>query len=231
MMRRSLSVPTEKVQTVTPDGVTLSATFVPASKLRAPLVLLLHQLGRDHTTYEPLYEPLRAAGFAILALDFRGHGGSTVAGTTTLNWEEFSEAEWRGTLSDAAAVLALAPKLRGVNAEKIAVVGASIGANVALLLAGSTQVISSIVLLSPGLNYRGLETKDAAARLAGKPTLIVAAQNDTYSRDSSQELVKLIPESRLEVLAGDGHGTDLLGKDPKLEALLIAHLAPLAQGR
>jgi pimeloyl-ACP methyl ester carboxylesterase len=59
------------------DGVELRGTFYPASKSKAPAVLMLHRLGGNREGWDGLAEKLQKDGFAVLTFDFRGHGEST----------------------------------------------------------------------------------------------------------------------------------------------------------
>ncbi len=59
------------------DGVELRGTFYPASKAKAPAVLMLHRYGGNRQAWEKLAEELQNKGFAVLTFDFRGHGEST----------------------------------------------------------------------------------------------------------------------------------------------------------
>jgi len=47
-----------------------------ANRGTAPMVMLLHMDRSDRQAWQPLVAPLHEAGFAILALDLRGHGDS-----------------------------------------------------------------------------------------------------------------------------------------------------------
>src|SRR5205823_2790380 len=59
------------------DGVELRGTFYPASKAKAPAILMLHRYGGNRQAWEKLAEELQNKGFAVLTFDFRGHGEST----------------------------------------------------------------------------------------------------------------------------------------------------------
>jgi pimeloyl-ACP methyl ester carboxylesterase len=70
----------QAVQFQTADWVQLDGTFYPSDRgKQAPCVLLLHQLGGNSRQegWEDLAADLQAAGYAVLAFDFRGHGKST----------------------------------------------------------------------------------------------------------------------------------------------------------
>jgi pimeloyl-ACP methyl ester carboxylesterase len=76
-------VPVRRAESVTfgtVDGVELAGTFYPSDRgKKAACVLLLHRLGgsSEEAAWRPLAEELQRAGCAVLAFDFRGHGGST----------------------------------------------------------------------------------------------------------------------------------------------------------
>jgi dienelactone hydrolase len=220
-----VGVPTERVSFQTPDGVTVVGTFVPAKKLRAPALLLLHMLGRDRNIYAPVIAALREAGYGLLALDFRGHGESTAKGEHTLSWEDFEESDWKGTISDAQQALAVLRKERGVDPERLGIIGASIGANVALSAAGSEPTIKTLVLLSPGLDYRGITSEPGAIQSKDRPVFIAVAENDSYSHESSQALSKIMPQATVHVVKGDAHGTNMFEAEPGLIEKVIQHLA------
>lgn len=219
------SVPTEKVTFQTADGVTSVGTFVPPAKVRAPAILMLHQLGLDKSTYQELFAPLRAAGFGLLALDFRGHGESVEVGQRKISWEDFQKKDWQGLLLDVQAALETLVKKRGVDPEQIGIIGASIGANVALQALTQEKAIKSGVLLSPGLDYRGIVTEEAAKKASGQPVLLVAAKGDTYAYDSSNQLAQSIGPDTFYEVSGDAHGTLMLGHDPDLAGRIVEHFS------
>jgi pimeloyl-ACP methyl ester carboxylesterase len=223
-MIATVGVPTERVSFLTSDGITVVGTFVPAKKLRAPALLLLHMLGRDKNTYAPVIPALREAGYGLLALDFRGHGDSTEKNRQKFSWEDFEEADWKGTLIDAQEALAVLRKERGVDPERIGIIGASIGANIALTAAGNDPGVRSLVLLSPGADYRGIPAEPGAIKSKDRPALIAVAQDDSYSHDSSQALSKIMPQATVHVIKGDVHGTNMFAADPSLIEKIVQHL-------
>src|SRR5260370_41169946 len=55
----------------------MPGTFYPASKPKAPAVLMLHRYGGNRQGWENLSKSLQEKGFSVLIFDFGGHGGST----------------------------------------------------------------------------------------------------------------------------------------------------------
>jgi len=187
-------------------------------------------LGRDRSSYDVLLEPLRSAGYALLTVDFRGHGESrqgppdASGRPVQLDWESFTSQDWLQTVEDARAGLDALRRRRGVDPSHVGVVGASIGANAALRAVADDASVRSLVLLSPGLDYRGVTTADRAAALAGRPTFVAAAQDDTYAYTSSQQLVAAMPQAEFATLAGDAHGTNMFDAHPELLPKVLAYL-------
>ncbi len=60
------------------DGVSIAATFTPGRHGRSPAVLLLHGVGASRQATAANAAWLASLGYATLAIDFRGHGQSTL---------------------------------------------------------------------------------------------------------------------------------------------------------
>lgn len=65
------------------DGFWVHADYYGPTSSYNPgaMVIMLHEENSDRTAWAPLIQPLRDAGFVILALDLRGHGDSATSGT------------------------------------------------------------------------------------------------------------------------------------------------------
>ena len=178
----------------------------------APAVILLHMLNGNQKAWEPLIPALTQAGYAVLTIDMRGHG---LTG---------GDKDWVLAEQDLTMVWDAFTQDLSIDATRTAVIGGSIGSNIALLTAKNRPEILTAVLLSPGLDYRGVTTPDAAGAYGDRPLLIVASEEDGYSADSSRQLDSLASNSTLEMYDGAGHGTNMLGREPALTPLLIKWL-------
>jgi alpha-beta hydrolase superfamily lysophospholipase len=78
-----------EVQLQTADGLELTAWYVPASQPGSPSVLLAHGLLDSKWTMLRLVPWLHDAGYNVMLLDFRGHGGSDKRPTTVGRDEVF----------------------------------------------------------------------------------------------------------------------------------------------
>jgi pimeloyl-ACP methyl ester carboxylesterase len=180
-------------------------------------VLMAHMLGRDSNDWIFLAKKLHQTKFSTLAIDLRGHGQSGGAGTT-LNPEDYPA--MIGDLEAGAAYL----RKRGVT--DISCVGASIGANLCAQLGARDPNIVNLVLLSPGLNYKGITSGDAIKGYGKRPVLIVAAEDDRFSPRAAAALEGVAQgQVHYELLAEGGHGTKMLTRAPSLENTVMSWLA------
>lgn len=197
-----------------------------------PVLILLHMMGHDHSSYQPFIQALlEQAGRdslhprmpAILNLDLRGHGRSILRGLVSLNYETMTKEEFQKIPGDIAAMVAHLQEdtTLGLDWGNITVVGASIGANSAALVSTRIPGIRRIVMLSPGLSYHGLEPSDALRAFTGN-VLVYASKGDEYARDSSQRLAEANKALvTVKWFGVDQHGTDIVNDDKAAMADLV----------
>jgi dienelactone hydrolase len=202
----------------TADAVMLAASFYEATRLPAPAVILLHMQTRSRDDWQAVGSRLADAGINALAIDFRGHGGSSIGAPAA-----DAGIDWPRLVLDVQAARAYLSALPGqVTRSAIGIAGASVGANAAILAAASEPGIKSLALLSPGLDYKSLRTASAMQKLGATPALFVAASNDPYALRSMRELSMFGPGLReTRTLDSAGHGTTMLSRDPDLAGALV----------
>ena len=197
------------------DGLSLVGTFYEPDDENSPVpgVILLHMLWGDRSAWENFANQLSDAGYAVLAMDFRGHG------------ETGGEVDWDKAVQDVEKILVYLKEMESVDKQRMVIIGASIGANVALTAAAFEPDVSTVVLLSPGGNYAGIKTRDPMLAYGERPVLIAASDEDTYAAESSVRLEELAAgEAELIMYEGSGHGTVMLDREPDLPELIIAWL-------
>src|SRR6266702_23786 len=135
-----------------------------------------------------------------------------------------------GAATDPPGDVALAAaKLRSLGADTVQLVGASEGAKASLIAATTLQPPpAAVVSLSAERTLQGTDVLPAAAKLRA-PVLFVTARDDSLVGDATGQLYRAATRSasrRLEVVAGDAHGTGLLGgaTGAKLQATLVGFL-------
>ncbi len=210
----------EQVNLTTADDVSIVGSYVASPNPGSTVVLLLHQLRRDKSIWNILVQKLAASGFSSLAIDLRGHGQSGGG-----SWEDFGEEQFKAMARD---IEAAGRYLRQKHpTSSMVIVGSSIGANLAFNYATNNNV-SSVVLLSPGLNYRGITTEEAAYGFS-KPLFMAASSDDANpSIDAVQRIAELVttPDAQLKLVTYDdaGHGLDMFSKHPELQDQIVEWL-------
>ncbi len=206
------------------DGVSIQADWFASTRTNARTVVLVHMLGRDRHSWGVLPDKLRVKDFAVLALDLRGHGQSVAGTVGALNFADFSDNDWSKVRLDLQAALSFLADQK-ISPAQVSLLGASIGANAALIAAADTPALRSVVLLSPAENYHGLMSYPAASNYKGRRALIIASSEDTPSYPDSQKIAERIGSPANFVGQNKlGHGTEMLATDPSLADQIISYL-------
>lgn len=184
------------------DGLALIGDYIvpPGLDGNAPAVLLLHMLGSQRTAFEPLLPYLTDAGFIVLNVDMRGHGAT--GGSQNWDLAEQDVQTWLDWLRAQA----------GVDGSRVAILGASIGSNLALIGCANDEACVTAVALSPGTDYRGVMPGDSIEN--GLDALLIASHGDKFSADSIREFFSTgTGYLTARLYKGSAHGTNLFQND------------------
>lgn len=217
-----------EVSFVTRDGITIHATLaVPTEHDRKlPAVIFIHQGGssRDEWTSLPLFENVVSSNIVALAYDIRGHGDSSGEADFNTLFNDPKQAP----LDMRAAIDFLIATGR-VDKDRVAVVGASIGSNLACVASGvETYNVKTAVAMSGKtsavLNLAGLGRSD----LGLKSVFHIASESDQGGKRAewAAELFEMTDAPRkLEIVAeSDGHGVSIFADDPSLQERVLGWL-------
>jgi dienelactone hydrolase len=198
------------------DGVQISGVLHLPAKAPAPAVVLLNMLGRTHRDWDGAAAEFVEAGIAVLAVDFRPIG---LADPDTAGG---GSSPYAALVLDAEAARAYLATRPEINPTRVGMAGASLGANVAVLAAANDQMVRSLALLSVSLDYKGLKLELALKKFASRPALLVASSEDPFALRSARQAVTMGDGPReLRVLAGAGHGSVMLAREPDLATALV----------
>ena len=196
----------------TPTGgieasTTGASSFQDAVQSNGRAIVFVPGYGTGKEAWEGFALKARSVGFATLAID--------------LNWSAINEEAYKSRVEEAVKLL----ESKGFEREDVMLAGASIGANVALSYAAEHQQVRAVVLMSPGEDYRGIESLPAAQAYQ-KPVFVVVSGEDSYSLDGSQRIHALSRESDLLVVEEAGHGTNMFSssKAGEVEQAILAWL-------
>lgn len=213
-----------KLRTV--DGWTLSAVYKAPARGKA-CVLFAHGLGSDRGEWNTLGSEIEKKGLGWLAFDMRGHGASKESKAGPRGYESFTDQDWGDAVND---LEAGASFLRSTGCVSVAFVGASIGADLAVKAAARGPVRPvALVLLSPGLDYHGVQPlADFIGLPADVRILMAAARQDEYSFSSMLALYERKiggPVKPLLLSAMNGHGVQMFAGHSAAELDLLARIA------
>lgn len=203
----------------TEDGVTIVGDYYKSANPNSKPVILLHMLSRDRKSWTDFPNQLKEKGYSVLVIDLRGHGKSNNLDGKIINFKSFSESDFNNMVLDVAAARKFLQEQENISKSKLAIIGASIGANVALNYAAESTV-DAVVLLSPGLDYRGVDTSQSIKKFKNS-LLIVASEEDEYSADSSKTLFNSsVAKKELKIYNNAGHGTNMFSSTDLSEFIL-----------
>jgi len=185
-----------KVEITTQDQITLVGTYYPPKEADAPTLLLLHMLGGERRVWRNFGLDAQQDGFAALAIDLRGHG------------ESGGEGDLAAMESDIESALTWLTQQEKVGEERIAIIGASASANLALRVGAKQAQVNAIGLLSPVSERYAPSIADTST--ANKAIFVAASDNDRYSLDTTNSLQERSSTTTVVTYPGDAHGTNLL---------------------
>jgi pyridoxine 5-phosphate synthase len=198
--------------TLPSNGVTIAGEYFEAATRPAPSVLLVHMLSRNKGDWGSLPDRIRDAGINALTIDLRGHGQSTGSAQDlpAMVQDVRAAAQW----------LLTRPNVRG---DSIAIVGASLGASLALLAAVDVPQARALGLMSPSLDYRGLRTDmGLVKRLGARSIWLAASAEDPLALRTLRDIAAEPSGPREQhVSTAMAHGTVLLDRDTEVARSLV----------
>jgi len=198
----------------TSDGKSLVAQYERVSGAKTGVVLV-HQEGRDQSDWTRMAARLKDSGVISVRPDLRGHGVNVKGKPPELTEDDFKLMTHE--------VRAAAAYLAKMGATEVVCIGASVGANLCLRAAASDLGIHSVVMLSPGMNIKGVTTVDALARYTDRPLLLVASEEDKIAARTAAVLEERANTAvHFELLSQAGRGTKMLNRDGGLEGLVVS---------
>lgn len=175
-----------------------------------PAVLFLHGMMETRAVWSPILTNIQDLGFSTYAIDLRGHGDSVYHNGRKECVRDGTISEYEISMMSVDANTAI-KALKKTGIRSVVIIGASIGANVALVTSENNAYIKGVVLLSPGLNYHNIYTETASKKYGTRPIIIATAKGDDYAYTSSIQIASNIGDNVVTYyFDGTDHGTNLL---------------------
>ncbi|PIU29234.1 MAG: hypothetical protein COT09_01885 [Candidatus Hydromicrobium americanum] len=184
-----------EVTFTTEDGIDINGNIFGSGNR---WVILSHMRPTTQTSWFDFARYLADNGYIVLTYDFRGYGKS--GGSQDIsNIDKDLEA-------------ALDFVIRN-DAEKIFLMGASMGGTASLVVA-SRQTVDGVISFSSPTEIDSLSAIDKVGNIDA-PKLFIASQGDKYAAKSANTLFNTSPEPKeIEILDGSAHGTFIFEKEP-----------------
>ena len=176
-------------------------------------VILLHSLGYNSQWWETLPDELISKGYAVLAIDLRGHGRSIYnSRLNKISWKNMKNSAYAKYPEDVVAVI---NKVKEDNPKKIyfnnwAIVGADIGASAGVIAADlMPNNPKTIVMISPVVKTKDIYIPVSMAHLDGVDFLSISGTDDIMSKDAENYLVKFA-QNEFMVFTSESKSTGML---------------------
>jgi len=210
-----------------PKGVVLEAAYHrggPTPKDRRPAVILLHQAGSSRQEWDFIVPELLGLGYRVLALDLRGHGASTPAAKDKRSFYPKLFTDPLLAPADLTVVIDWLRVRRDVDYSRIAIIGGSVGANLAISAAVRKEVRTAVAL--SGHNENAQKLAGNPASFAPRRVFYIAAAGEPGRVNHAEALYAASQyPKRVAVLAGsDAHGASILKEDRRLGKAVLAWL-------
>jgi dienelactone hydrolase len=190
------------------DGYRVAADLIRRARMRQlrPGVVFIHESGRNKRSWFPLSIQTAGRGYVVLAIDLRGCGENPgLAGNPKTAEEGLKPEDYAKMLEDVRNAISFLSMKSGVDQENMAIIGAGLGANLAICAAAQpwAKTVKCVIALSPRLEDHGYSAEKAVPNMGKCHLYIAASKGDAESYGDSLKLMELSKTTK-ELLSGEG---------------------------
>lgn len=207
------SIQAESVKLLTDDAVNIYGELSLPEQVEKshPAVILIHQGGSDHTEWDFIVPHLLTLNYVVFAYDVRGHGKSDkVKDIYTL----FNDPKLAP--QDLATAIQYLKSRNDINDERIAVVGSSIGANLANVAIINLGIKSAVAISGKTSAVKNLSEN---VQLNMKSVFYISSNESNGERAKwAKELFDLTkPPHKISIISdSQSHGVSIFKDDPEV---------------
>jgi len=204
------------IEAVSVDGFNMKATLTypkVKGKKEFQTVVLLHSIGYNSQWWAELPNDLLEKGYAVLAIDLRGHGKSIYnAKLGKVSWKNLKNSGYAKYPDDLVSVINKVKeentKLKFFNSW--AIVGADIGASAGVMAADKLDNDpKTFIMISPIVQTKGLYIPVSLAHLEKTDFLAISGTDDSESKDAAVYLSKFA-QNEFSLFTSNSKSTGML---------------------
>ena len=190
-------------------------------------VVLLHSLGYSSAWWGNLEQDLLDKGYAVLAIDLRGHGASIYnSKLTKVSWKDMKNSAYAKYPDD---IIKVINQVKEENSKKTffnnwSIVGSNIGASAGVLVSDKIDVKpQTIVMISPVVKTKELYIPVSIAHLDNVDFLSITGTDETESQEAEAYLKRFAQKNFSSYVSpARTSGMLLLKNDPELSRVIAA---------
>ena len=202
------------------DGWKLVGNLLrPKSKKMVPAVVLLNKANGRRSAYEKMARHLAKNGIASLRIDLRAHGESINKGKfgPPFGADEKMRALLVGSDTDVTVAVNYLKKLKGIDPNRIGLVGASYSGEEMAISARKNGYGKAYVALSPGsFGEESLNSIDSSTA----SWLFITSAEERFLKGFLSTVRQKSKTAQTMEVAGDKHATDILDSNSELAEML-----------
>ncbi len=217
-----IKVVKEKITFTTDDGFNISAIIGKPEKIDGdlPAVILIHQGGSDKSEWDGFFDQLVKQNYIVLAYDIRGHGESDKVDNIYALFNDPNQAP-----HDLFAAIEYLKEYDNVDSDRLAIVGASIGANLAIVGISKMNIKTAVAISA---KTSAVENLNGEKKLHLKSIFYIAADGDQNGKrvEWAKELFERTkPPRKIEtVVNSSAHGVKIFKDKPQVKNEIIKWL-------
>lgn len=210
----------EEITLLTEDDFKLPATVKSPSDANGAGIILIHQGGSNRGEWEFMHDKLLEDGYVILSYDIRGMGASPKNNEMGKAVDNIYNAADQAPLDLKAAIKYL-EDMSSVENDRIGILGASVGGNLAVVGAATMNVKTTVSISGK---------TEAVLNLAGSPDIqmrstyyISSMESDGARAAWAQEMFNRTDGPREIAISPNenGHGVTILHDSPVLQSQIL----------
>ncbi len=208
-----------EIKFITEDGFNIAASLGvnKTTGAKSSAIIFIHQGGSDRNEWSDLFEEFLKQNFTVLAYDVRGHGISDKVDDIYALFNDPNQSP-----NDIKAAIKYLIKNKLADSSRIAIIGASIGANLACVGVSKFNIKTAVAISGKTSAVKNL---NGSTKLKLHSIFFISSEGDQDGMRAkwAKELYESTEEPRkLEIVKNSSvHGVSIFKDDPSLPGKIL----------